>query len=94
MNFFFLKNDNKMPKKLMKVGLFCKNLKFRWILHSEISNPANWNDYFSKRGKNGQEIFLQKPFQRAEFEENINHSVELCRINKDFELFTNSIKNH
>ena len=48
----------------------------------------------SLRGaKMGKKFFL-KPFQRAEFEENINHSVELCRINKDFELFTNSIKNH
>ena len=41
----------------------------------------------------GTKLF-HRPFQRAEFEENINHSVELCRINKDFELFTNSIKNH
>ena len=37
----FPKNDDKISKKSMKVGLFCKNRKVHWILHSEISHSAN-----------------------------------------------------
>ena len=41
----------------------------------------------------GTKLF-HRPFQRAEFEENINYSVELCEILNDFKLFIKSIKKH